>query len=522
MKKSNLLFASLPLSMAIFCQVLLLSFSGMTQVTYQNKMISTDGDFGSLVYSNEYNSNSFFVGNINGSAITYPCIAVFNSDNGTVSVSHSISIQKSSMIVNNVYRKADNLYLTTSIINPAIAKGSIIKYNISSNTIIWQKKVNIDSVSFSIKSITGDNENNLYLLGSYENALSGNNDLFVSKIDTNGILIWTKAFGETSWDEAPYNIVYNGKREIYVNSIGSVGILGRTTIFRLDENGNILNASAIVTSSINPRFSENFSGIVNGKFYSVDKTIVSDSPGPILIRVLDSALNTTSTSIINGLSVSQIYCNDSNLLLTGSADVFGGFMGFKTVRLDKNLNVVGSRYFNKINTGSPASSASCFINSSGESFHFFNPGNDTVFVVKANSQEMVYCNDTLYTPHHTGLSYNYVPFTIVCDSLSVTLIDLSVEVGNFTCTSISLCDPSSGITDLNEVDNLVVYPNPAFDKIFINTVERQDLKLQIFNVVGECVMQGELNNIANEIDMSSIKSGIYLIRLISANRIFQH
>jgi hypothetical protein len=237
--------------------------------------------------------------------------------------------------------------------------------------------------------------------------------------------------------------------------------------------------------------------------------------------VLDSALNTSSSDIIGGLSVSQMYSNDSNLLLTGSADVYAGHIGFKTVRLDTNLNVTGSRYFNKINTWSSASSASCFINSNGESFHFFYPGNDTVFVIKADSQEMVYCNDTLFTPGHVSLSYNYVPYALVCDSISVSLTDLYAEVGNFNLTSINLCDHSSGIMDQNGVDHVVIYPNPALNKITINMEEGKYKKFQIFNVVGECVMQDELNNITNEIDISSIVSGIYLIRLTKSNQIFQ-
>jgi hypothetical protein len=521
MKKTFLLFAGPAFSGTLICMGLLISFSSQAQVTYQKKMVSPVGYFGGLVYSNEHNSNTFFVGNIYGPTKAYPCITMFNSNNGVVNTSQCISGPNSSIIVSSVSKQGDNLYLTASILDSNKAKGGVIKYNLSSNTLVWQKIMDLDSVSFSIKSIAGDNKNYLYLLGSYENTLNGNNDLFVSKIDTNGVLIWTKAFGEASWDESASNIIYNGDREIYVTGIGFVGIMGRSTITRLDDEGNILNASAIITKYSNPRFSENYSGIVNGKMYTVDQTIISDSPGPILIRVMDTTLNTTSTCIIDGLLVGQLYCNDSNLLLTGSADTYGGYNGFRTVRLDGNLNVVGSRYFNKINTWSLASTASCFINSSNESFHFFYPGDDTVFVVRANSQEIVSCMDTVFSPNPVTLLYADTPYEFINDTLSVSLTNVSVEVTSMIVESISLCDPTADIGEYNSGDNVIVYPNPATDKIFINITERQDLKIQIFNVAGECVMQRELIDIANEIDISFLMTGIYLIRVTLADRIFQ-
>ena len=58
-----------------------------------------------------------------------------------------------------------------------------------------------------------------------------------------------------------------------------------------------------------------------------------------------------------------------------------------------------------------------------------------------------------------------------------------------------------------------IYPNPAIDKVYINCAEKQNLKMLIYNVVGECVLQRELTNGTNDIDVSTFTKGIYIIKI---------
>ncbi len=80
----------------------------------------------------------------------------------------------------------------------------------------------------------------------------------------------------------------------------------------------------------------------------------------------------------------------------------------------------------------------------------------------------------------------------------------------------------SGIEETNNnASNISVYPNPAADRVFINISERKDLVMQIYNVVGECVLQRELNNGENEITISSLPKGIYVIKISGADYAIQ-
>ena len=79
-------------------------------------------------------------------------------------------------------------------------------------------------------------------------------------------------------------------------------------------------------------------------------------------------------------------------------------------------------------------------------------------------------------------------------------------------------DSTSGINNINyEDNNIQMYPNPAIDRIIIDCAERQVVEMQVFNLIGECIMQKVLKNVTNNIDISSLSKGIYLIKLSGAN-----
>lgn len=69
------------------------------------------------------------------------------------------------------------------------------------------------------------------------------------------------------------------------------------------------------------------------------------------------------------------------------------------------------------------------------------------------------------------------------------------------------------IENQNPEISLNIYPNPANDKVFINFTDKQVVKMQVYNMIGECVLQRELNSFKNEIDISTLSKGIYIIEI---------
>jgi uncharacterized protein (TIGR02145 family) len=75
--------------------------------------------------------------------------------------------------------------------------------------------------------------------------------------------------------------------------------------------------------------------------------------------------------------------------------------------------------------------------------------------------------------------------------------------------------------EFNYQKEIKIYPNPSINKTYINCAEKQNIKMQVYNMVGECVLQKELSSGTNEIDISSLKKGIYIIQLTGADKIIR-
>ncbi len=77
------------------------------------------------------------------------------------------------------------------------------------------------------------------------------------------------------------------------------------------------------------------------------------------------------------------------------------------------------------------------------------------------------------------------------------------------------------IQDINHIEELQIYPNPAAERVYIYSAEKQNMEMQFYNMIGECVLQRKLKNNTNEIDISSLSKGIYLIQVTSAKETIQ-
>lgn len=77
----------------------------------------------------------------------------------------------------------------------------------------------------------------------------------------------------------------------------------------------------------------------------------------------------------------------------------------------------------------------------------------------------------------------------------------------------------SGITELSKED-VQVYPNPATDKVVINTVVTGLENIQILDVTGRLVMTQDIANSRQILNIGSIEPGMYVIRVTGANKVF--
>ena len=84
--------------------------------------------------------------------------------------------------------------------------------------------------------------------------------------------------------------------------------------------------------------------------------------------------------------------------------------------------------------------------------------------------------------------------------------------GLYEIKSINFYSQPLSVEDLNLLDNIQVYPNPAQDFIFIDNANIDD-NVNVFNVVGKRVMSFKIETENQQLDITELKSGLYFLRL---------
>ena len=67
----------------------------------------------------------------------------------------------------------------------------------------------------------------------------------------------------------------------------------------------------------------------------------------------------------------------------------------------------------------------------------------------------------------------------------------------------------------NEVqrNEFTISPNPAKNKLKIKLSSTDEVKLEVFDVLGKRVYNGVLTQLESSVDISSWKNGVYLVRI---------
>jgi hypothetical protein len=98
-------------------------------------------------------------------------------------------------------------------------------------------------------------------------------------------------------------------------------------------------------------------------------------------------------------------------------------------------------------------------------------------------------------------------------SVSGLVTALDTTNFNFPCKGLIRAEPLGiGEEDVISVNELILYPNPAGDKIYVKTDQYLGEDYVVLSMNGEVVLSGILEN---ELDLSSLSSGIYVVKLTS-------
>ena len=123
-----------------------------------------------------------------------------------------------------------------------------------------------------------------------------------------------------------------------------------------------------------------------------------------------------------------------------------------------------------------------------------------------------------------------LPTTVINGDWEQLVFDFSSQVGTAynrlvvipdfeqrSQTNISYFDQisfsSTASTDIHRLNNILVYPNPAKNYFNISGHEDKELRVEIFDVLSNSVM--EVNNDEKKVDISSLKTGVYFVHIFT-------
>ncbi len=84
--------------------------------------------------------------------------------------------------------------------------------------------------------------------------------------------------------------------------------------------------------------------------------------------------------------------------------------------------------------------------------------------------------------------------------------------------SLEVVEGSTLTLENSFVNDLIIYPNPTKNELNISSIEEfEEAIYTVFDVSGKRVMNAKL--IQNNIDVSTLNAGNYILRIVSGNRI---
>ena len=102
--------------------------------------------------------------------------------------------------------------------------------------------------------------------------------------------------------------------------------------------------------------------------------------------------------------------------------------------------------------------------------------------------------------------------------------NISHENTDATTVNLAVSGNSITISIKNITSEIInIYPNPVNDKLFIENKHGNELQIEIYDITGKLVKNAILTGKNGEIDMQSLESSIYLLKITiqSENRIIK-
>lgn len=370
-----------------------------------------------------------------------------------------------------------------------------------------------------------------YLLLGYTNSYgAGGYDIFLVKCNLNGEIIWEQTYGGTDWDFGYHILEHNN----------GFYICGETWSF---SNGGADAYLVHIDSEGNELWSGNFGGgqneIANSLFVGANGVIAvgennstTEKSKLYLIEVSDDYL--VSEHVINNDTLwsegqAGVFHSNGNYYVTGSQEAeemnflfmrfdedfvpqpvnnnpYGGSMtdrGFDITEISNGgLTMVGS-------SNSFAGSTGALIYRVGELGNFGSAPTFGSSETEVARSTIVNSSGKLMVLGETNGfgAGNYDVYLIELNN-DIVVQDYELDFATFTDDLLTSIEP----INFGPSSNLLFYPNPAQDALFIEAPELWQ-ELRIFDISGRIVHRTSLSKQESMVSLDLLRSGTYIVEL---------
>lgn len=399
------------------------------------------------------------------------------------------------------FDSADNLYLTgysdqLTDLDPGLGEllltpvggddSFLAKYN-SSGELIWGQTFGGPGSDYAFSS-TFNSQNEIYLIGAFQNTVdfdpgtgvfeltsNGSSDIFVASFDTNGNFLDAGNMGADSSDFG-YNIIIDQDDNMYLSGSFSNTVDLDWEIGELQLTSNGLDDIFVCKLSPQPAPP---SPIIGADSLCEGST-VSFSVKPV------SGADTYNWTLPSGLQLISGQGSDSISVLVGSGS---GTLALSTSNTNGNSDTVYFSY-----TVNPLPVLTIDVN----------PGNTvamgTLVTLTASGADSYLWNNGIQ---------NGVAFT-ANETLFYTVI--GEKDGCFTTDSVELVVMGIGIQEWVSESSIRIYPTLVSNQLYVDLPdELLKSSYEIHDNSGKLMLKGKLNEKHNEISFSGLNSGVYVI-----------
>jgi len=374
----------------------------------------------------------------------------------------------------SVQQTTDGGYIIAGFTGNVAGGGSdvyLIKTTANGDT-IWTKTFGgiENDIGNSVQQTT---DGGYIIAGLTGNVVAGGSDVYLIKTTTNGDTIWTKKYGGTNNDDGFSVQQTTDSGYIIAGSTNSYGAgNGDVYLIKTTANGNIL-------------WTKTFGGIGNGVgagddwSYSVQQT--SDGGYIIAGRTDSFSANYGDVYLIKATANGD----------TSWTKTYGGLYG------EWGYSVQQTSDGGYIIAGMTSS---------------FGAGSWDVYLIKTDTNGNSGCNQrnpatitgNTATQQTTPTTIIHSPATIVLNTATMTG---SGGIITNPCTA--------GISELSPgSENNNIYPNPATDKLSIETMQKANI--EIINIQGQLVKTLQTTEDKTSVDVSDLQAGMYIIKFNTA------